>query len=210
MDPKGFAAPFGLTTAEQRHPKFTIARTGDDCQWNGPAWPFATSIALTAMANVLNRGAQDTITLRDYFATLQTYVKSQHRTLDDGRKIPWIDENLEPFTGIWLARDLKLNKGTFYGRGDHYNHSSFADLIVTGLIGLRPRADDVVEVRPLLPEGAWDWFCLDAVPYHGRLLTILWDRDGSHFHKGSGLRIFDGGREIAHAPGLTRLTGNSQ
>ena len=36
MDPQGFFAPFGLTTAEQRHPKFAIAYAGHECQWNGP------------------------------------------------------------------------------------------------------------------------------------------------------------------------------
>jgi hypothetical protein len=197
-DPRGFSAPYGLTTAEQRHPQFAIARTGDDCQWNGPAWPFATSVTLTAMAKVRHP---------DYFATLMTYVKSQHRRLEDGRTIPWIDENLDPFTGVWLARDLKIQKGTFYGRGDHYNHSGFADLVISGLIGLRPREDEMVEVRPLLPEGTWDWFCLDNVPYHGRALTILWDRTGARFHRGAGLRVFADGHEVAHAATLTHVAG---
>jgi hypothetical protein len=209
-DPRGFAAPFGLTTAEQRHPQFKIARTGDDCQWNGPAWPFATSVTLSAMANVLNRYPQQAISPRDYFAALATYVKSQHRKLDDGRTIPWIDENLDPFTGIWHARDLKLQKGTFYGRGDHYNHSAFADLVISGLAGLRPREDQMVEVRPLVPEATWDWFCLDAVPYHGKLLTILWDRTGARFHKGAGLSVFADGRQIAHSAVLERVVGSLQ
>ncbi len=39
MDPKGFYAPFGPTTAEQRHPGFTVAYQGHECQWNGPSWP---------------------------------------------------------------------------------------------------------------------------------------------------------------------------
>jgi len=207
-DPRGFSAPYGLTTAEQRHPGFQIARTGDDCQWNGPSWPFATSITLTALANLLNGPAQSGATPHDYFAALQTYVKSQHLQLGDGRVIPWIDENLDPFTGIWLARDLKIHKNTFYGRGDHYNHSSFADLVITGLIGLRPRADETVEIHPLLPPGVWDWFGLDGVPYHGHSLTILWDRTGEHFHKGSGLRVFSDGREIAHSEALARLSGS--
>jgi len=25
----------------------------------------------------------------------------------------------------------------------------------------------------LIPEGTWDYFCLDNVPYHGRVMTIL-------------------------------------
>jgi hypothetical protein len=38
MDPKGFYAPYGPTTAEQRHPGFKVPYRGDDCQWNGPSW----------------------------------------------------------------------------------------------------------------------------------------------------------------------------
>lgn len=44
--------------------------------------------------------------------------------------------------------------------------------MITGLIGLRPRMDNTVEVNPLIPEGKWDYFCLDNVLYHGRNLTI--------------------------------------
>jgi hypothetical protein len=75
------------------------------------------------------------------------------------------------------------------------------------LAGLRPRADDTVEVSPLLPAGKWDWFCLDNVLYHGRLLTVLWDKTGAKFHKGKGLRVFADGKEIAKSAELARVTG---
>jgi hypothetical protein len=207
MDPKGFHAPFGPTTAEQRHPGFVIAESGDDCQWNGPSWPFATTVTLKALANVLNDYPQADISRADYFRTLLIYARSHRLTLPDGRIIAFVDENLNPFTGEWHARARKIKKGTFDGRGDHYNHSGFADLIITGLVGLRPRADDTVEVNPLLPAGMWDWFCLDGVPYHGRSLAILWDRDGRRFRRGAGLRLFADGRLIARAAGLRRITG---
>ena len=48
MDPQGFFAPFGPTTAEQRHPGFKLAYAGHECQWNGPSWPYATAVTLTA------------------------------------------------------------------------------------------------------------------------------------------------------------------
>jgi len=204
MDPQGFYAPYGPTTAERRHPEFAIARTGDDCQWNGPSWPFATSITLRALANVLDHYPQSAVSARDYLETFQIYTKSQHLKLADERVVPFIDENLDPLTGVWLARDLKIEKKTYYGRGDHYNHSSNADLVITGLIGLRPRADDTVEVNPL---ATWDWFCLDGVSYHGHILTILWDKTGTHFGRGQGLRVYSDDREIARAAALRRVTG---
>jgi len=206
-DPKGFQAPFGPTTAEQRHPGFRIADSGDDCQWNGPSWPFSTTVTLVALANLLNGPPPHRLTPADYFQTLRNYAYSHRLTLPGGRKIAFIDENLNPFTGEWHARARKIAKGTYYGRGDHYNHSAFCDLVITGLCGLRPRADAVVEANPLLPGEIWDWFCVDGIPYHGSSLTILWDRDGSRFNRGAGLRIFDGRRLVAHAPGLGRLRG---
>jgi len=207
MDPRGFYAPYGLTTAERRHPDFQIPYEGDDCQWNGPAWPFATTITLRALANLLQGYRQSGISTDDYFQTFQIYTRSQHLKLENGRVVPWIDEDLNPLTGEWLARAIKIRKKTFYGRGDHYNHSGYADLVITGLAGLRPRAGDTVEIQPLVPAGKWDWFCLDQVPYHGRSLAILWDKSGARFGKGQGLRLFADGKEIAHSPTLERLTG---
>ena len=206
MDPQGFYAPYGPTTAEQRHPTFKVAETGDDCQWNGPSWPFATTVTLKALANVLSDYPQDAITRDGYFRTFRIYTQSHRLRLPGGREIPWIDENLNPFTGAWQARSMKIRKGKFDGRGDHYNHSAYADLVITGVVGLRPRADDIVEVNPLLPADAWDWFCLDGIPYHGRTLTILWDISGRKFGRGSGLRVLVDGREIAHSARLSRIT----
>ena len=62
-------------------------------------------------------------------------------------------------------------------------------------------------VDPLLPPRTWDWFCLDAVPYHGRLLTILWDQTGSVYERGAGFRILADGREIASSTRLEPLSG---
>jgi len=70
-----------------------------------------------------------------------------------------------------------------------------------------PRPDNVVEVNPLLPEDTWDWFCLDNVLYHGKVLTILWDKTGKRFGKGSGLQVFADGRRIAQRDTLGRVQG---
>lgn len=207
LDPEGFHAPYGPTTAEQRHPGFQLSHEGDDCQWNGPSWPFSTTATLKAAANLLNDYDQTVLTKRDYFDTLQIYVGSHRRELEDGQVIPWIDENLDPLTGDWLARTIKIEKGNFDRRGDHYNHSGFVDLVITGLVGLRPRADDVVEVNPLLPEDTWDWFALDDVRYAGRALTILWDRTGERYGRGKGLQVIADGEVIAASPSLGRLSG---
>jgi hypothetical protein len=215
-DPQGFYTPFGPTTAEQRHPGFAISYEGHECQWNGPSWPYATSVTLTGLANLFNCYEQNTVGRKDYFDLFRIYTRSHRLTLDDGRVVPWIDENLNPLTGDWISRTrLKSWKnGTWDAgkggeeRGKDYNHSTYCDLVISGLIGLRPRADEMVEVNPLIPEGTWDYFCLDQVRYHSRLLTILYDQTGQRYGRGKGLRVFADGRQIAASDKLGRVTAS--
>jgi hypothetical protein len=192
-DPQGFQAPYGITTAERRHPQFRSHGYGH-CEWDGAVWPFATSQTLTALANVLRDYHSSAISPRDYFDAFLTYVHSQHA---DGK--PYIGEYLDETTGQWI--DGKA------GRSRYYNHSTFADLVITGVVGLRPCADDTVEISPLLPAETWNWFCLDGVKYHGRTLTIIWDKDGTRYHRGQGLIGLVDGKEIARGNGLSKITG---
>jgi len=132
--------------------------------------------------------------------------------LDNGRVVPWIDENLNPFTGEWLCRafektwqDGKADPDKREERGKDYNHSTYCDLVINGLIGIRPQMDDSIVVRPLAPD-SWDYFCLDGVQYHGRMLTVVWDKTGDQYEKGQGLAIFADGIELARSGTLSRIT----
>ena len=113
---------------------------------------------------------------------------------------------MNPFTGDWIARTLLIQRGkSIPERGKDYNHSTFCDLVISGLVGLRARSDDTVEVNPLAPK-SWDYFCLDPVRYHERWLTILWDRSGTRYGRGKGLHVLADGKEIASADSLQRVT----
>ena len=191
MDEKGFLAPYGMTTAERRHPEFRTRGVGK-CEWDGAIWPFASAQTLTAMANFMNNYPQTVLTDSVYFRQMELYVESQYH-----RGRPYIGEYLDEVTGYWLKGDQE--------RARYYNHSTFNDLLITGLIGLRPRMDNTVEVNPLLPEGKWDWFCLDNILYHGHYLTILWDKNGDRYHLGKGLHILVDGKEVGYAPTLQRV-----
>ena len=125
---------------------------------------------------------QTVVDRRTWFDAFLTYAAAQRLRHSNGTVEPWIDEDQDPFTArTWIARAGVARQHGIAQRGKDYNHSTYADLIITGLCGLVPRADDTVEVDPLLPAGTWDWFCLDGVPYHGRSVTTVWDRDGSHY-----------------------------
>lgn len=190
-DTKTFCAPFGITTADRSHPAF---RTHGccKCEWDGAVWPFATSQTLTAMANLLNNYKQDVVADSNYFDLLDTYVESQYY-----RGRPYIGEYLDEKTGYWLKGDEE--------RSRYYNHSTFNDLIITGLVGLRPRADNKIEVNPLLPDGKWDWFCLDNVLYHGKIITIIWDKTGMKYKKRKGLTVWVNGKLAGKSETLSKI-----
>lgn len=190
MDPKHFNAPFGITTADRSHPGFR-SHGCCKCEWDGAIWPFATSQTLTALANLLTNEKQNLVTREDYYKQLLKYAVSQHK---EGR--PYIGEYMDENTGQWLTND---------DRGRYYNHSTFGDLVITGLAGLRPRADNILEVNPLLPVGKWDWFCLDNILYHNRIITIVWDKSGKKYNKGKGLSVFADGKRIAQSKKLQKV-----
>jgi len=84
-------------------------------------------------------------------------------------------------------------------------------LIITGLAGLRPRADNILEINPLIPTdqhstNSMDYFCLENVPYHGQWVTILYDRDGRHYKKGAGLSVYVNGRQVLAPSALGKKT----
>jgi len=43
-------------------------------------------------------------------------------------------------------------------------------------------------VKPLIPED-WEYFLLEGVKIHGKMYTILYDRDGSRYNRGEGLQV---------------------
>lgn len=190
-DPDGFWAPYGLTTAERRHPRFRSHAIGT-CEWDGALWPFATSQTLEAMGNLLRDYPEAPVSERDYYDAFLTYTRSQYY---DG--LPYIGEYQDEVHGIWLkGKDP---------RSYYYHHSTYADLLITGIVGLRPSEEETITLDPLLPDESWDWFALDGVAYRGHDLTILWDRDGSRYGRGAGFHLLIDGEPAAHAETLTKL-----
>jgi hypothetical protein len=184
LDPQGFGAPFGPTTLEQRNPYFMYA-LGYPTAWNGPSWPYSTSVTLAGLANLLVKSKQNVVTKADYWESFRRYVATHY----DPDGTPALRESHHPSENLWIAQ------------GANYNHSRFADLVITGLVGLWPRADSTVELHPLAPTD-WSYFCLEGVRYHGFMLTIVWDRDGQHYKRGAGLSVWRDRKLIYHQTAL--------
>ena len=188
-DPQGFAAPYGPTTVERRSRWFMYQASQGCCRWDGPSWPYETSQTLTGLANLLDDyPSQPYVSKADYDTLLRDYALTQYQ---NGQ--PYLGQAHDPDNPVWM-----------YG-ADDYNHSSFNDLVISGLIGLRPQAGSTLQVKPLVPD-SWNYFALENVPYHGHNVTVLWDRDGSRYRRGPGLHIYVDGEQITAAPVLRPLT----
>ncbi|GAB7036570.1 MULTISPECIES: MGH1-like glycoside hydrolase domain-containing protein [Catenuloplanes] len=182
-DPRGFAAPFGPATAERRSPWFMHEAPDGCCRWNGPSWPFATSQTLTALANqLLDYPAQPHVDRADYQDLLRRYALTQRKA---GR--PYVAEAHHPDEDRWLYDGA--------GHSEDYNHSTFTDLVLSGLLGIRPQSGDTVRIAPL---NDYRHFAVENLSYHGHDLSVRWDADGTAYGRGAGFRVFVDGRQVLH------------
>ncbi|HEX4849442.1 MAG TPA: discoidin domain-containing protein, partial [Puia sp.] len=81
----------------------------------------------------------------------------------------------------------------YYYWSNHYNHSSFNNLVITGLCGVRPSAGDTLSIHPLV-DSSIHYFCLQGLSYHGHRITVVYDQDGRRYHLGKGLSVFVDGK----------------
>jgi len=196
FDPQGFDGRYGATTAERRSPRFRFV-SSDQCTWNGPAWPFAMTQTLNGLAAYQNTPGPHTVGPEAFYTLFSHYVLAQHLKLVDGRLIDWIDEDYDADTDDWIAKRMLAAKNKQIGRGNYYNHSGFADPLITGLIGLRPQPGNRIVVHPLVSAKQWSYFAIDRLPYHGHLVTIAWDATGKRYHHGRGMWIAVDGHTVA-------------
>jgi hypothetical protein len=223
LDPEGFWARWGPRTAERRAPCYNFS-FAHECLWNAPTWPYETSRLLSGLANLLidyppppaapGGGSQLPVRPADLVALMRQYARLHTQSSAINGTRPWIGEDLHPDEGYWLARDIMYRENqTLRNRGDHYNHSTFIDLVISALLGLRAALGSVFTLHPLVapadpaspagtPPGSSAWFALDNLLLHGRNVTILWDADGSRYGRGPGLQVWCEGTRIASAPTL--------
>ena len=182
MDEDYFFAERGPTVTERNDPLFSISP--NCCVWSGNSWPYATGQTLKAMANALQNYDELPISAEEYAELLNIYALTHRKS-----GLPYIAEACHPDTGSWGGHD-------HFNHSEHYFHSTYIDLIVTGLIGLVPQSDDSLRLQPLIPE-SWDYFCLDRLKYKGRDIAVIWDKDGSRYDLGAGLFVLADGEKIA-------------
>ena len=187
LDEEGFVAEFGPTTLEQRSPYFTAEKNITDCcVWNGQSWPYSTSLYLGTVAR-LARDKRGSIATAEFFqSAFSTYTRTHYQ---NGQ--PAIFESHYPSKDAWSASSTN--------HSEHYFHSTYLDNVFTNVLGIIPSLSDTFEMKPLVPAN-WSYFAVEDLPYHGNLLSIIWDKAGTayqQFPHSRGLSIYSNG-ELIH------------
>jgi len=157
------------------------------------------------MANFLNDYSQDVVTNSDYLHSLRLFTKQHY--LPDGT--------------INLVENYDPDKGgpvVYYYWSNHYLHSSYNNLVISGLCGIRPSDDDSLVINPLV-DSTINYFCLSGLNYHGHKLTVVFDKEGTKYNAGRGLTIYVDGQKVSGTRlgnkykvyiGSTRITPSSR
>lgn len=210
LNPQIFYAPYGITTADMSHECFMKCTIHHECLWDGPVWPYATCQTLTALYTLLTNKTSHFIKNKDYITLLHQYAASQ-KLYAHGELINWIDENIDPFSGQWVSRDLIYLDRAYHcfpkERGADYNHSTYCDLVLSGACGILPDTDietgkQSISVKPLCI-GSWDYFSVKNIFLGGSCFEVYYDATGSKFGFHSPLTLIRDGKVVA--TGTTEL-----
>ncbi|KAL4947171.1 Six-hairpin glycosidase-like protein [Aspergillus filifer] len=199
LDGEKLAGAHGLRTNEPSYEYYMVQYRyeGDqpECQWNGPAWPYQTTQALTALANLLDHypvsSDSGIITKTDYNNLLTQYAELHYNPNYNG--ILNLEEDYYADTGYPIVG---------LARSPHYFHSGFIDQIISGFVGIRPSSEDRLEVNPLADT---TYFRLENVLYHGHNISIQWDATGDQYGS-QGLTIEVDSEVVSTSETLERVT----
>ena len=218
-----------MTTAERRHRCFNFS-TWCQTSWHGPVWPFESSKLGTALIHALHdvrhRASYATfVRPADFFGFLATYARmhTRGRARDVPNGEPFVGESFHGDDGYWLTREIMYQRNTGdRRRGDHYFHSSFCDLVLSGLVGLHVelgRAEGaghdrqsplqdlaaLLVVEPLFDAGALSHFAASSIRIRGRDVAVAFDGSGGAHYGFRGLAVWVDSALVAHRPTLDRI-----
>ncbi|KAI6815607.1 hypothetical protein KC327_g9282 [Hortaea werneckii] len=186
---------YGPTTLEQDNPYYTAFKnTTNCCVWNGQSWPFSTSVYLGTLARIARDGLSDIITPAFFNQEMSKYTSTNYK---DG--VPYTAESHYPTIDMW--------SGDTTNHSENYLHSTYMDNVFTNFFGIIPSLDDNFVMKPLVPsDSEWSYFMIENLPYHGSLLTLVWDQDGTHYNcagnHSAGLSLYSNGTLFHHQPHL--------
>jgi hypothetical protein len=187
FDSEGFLTQYGPPTLEVRNQYYTAEKPSDCCCfWQGQSWTFSTAHTLKSLGAMYRTGNAN-ITAEQFYQLLSIFATTQHKN-----GTPYVAESHYPERDAWSADS--------FNHSEHYMHSTNNDIVITELLGFMPHSDNTVEFDPIIPSN-WTYFALKNLPYHGHLISVLYDKDGSRYNQCTGLSIFSDGEKIYNGNG---------
>lgn len=93
--------------------------------------------------------------------------------------------------------------------GIHHNIlGAYNFMILDDIAGVQPRLDDVLEFWPI--DVGWEHFAVNNLSYHGKDLTLVWNKDGHYADVPRGLSAWVAGRRAFTVADLAHLTWDSR
>lgn len=165
----------------------TFIKGRNGCVWCGPSWPYTTCITLDAIAR---QSKAHNHCFDDEFKTYLRQYCFEHFRDNDPHK-PYLVEHYNAETGEHLSDDVD------------YNHSYFAELVISHLCGIEVKEDRIV-IDPV--DIGLRYWKLDNITVRGHQLRLIYSKGKARPEKGlpAGLHIFVDDREVFAADGLAK------
>jgi hypothetical protein len=188
-----------------------------------PIMPFYTA----NQTDQAEAGAGGTNNFSNINSTLQAQVfakslreyPSEHITPEMYRKllewltwVQYIDGNNQLPDNNEFFFNWNPDTRTLGRSGIHHNIlGAYNFMLIDDIAGVRPRLDDQLELWPI--DVGWDYFTVNNLSYHGKDLTVVWDRpDGNQHYPGvpEGFSAYVDGTHVLTVDDLAHLRWNSK
>jgi hypothetical protein len=165
-----------------------------------------SNINLTLQARLFGKA------LRDYPSPYVT-PDSYRKLLEWGAWTEYVNgDNRYPDNNEYFS-NWNPDTKTFTRSSIHHNIlGAFNFMLIDGIAGVTPRADDTLELRPI--DVGYDHYAIDNLRYHGSDLTLVWDKpgDGKAYYPGmpEGMTAYVDGHRAFTVDDLLRVTWDSR
>ncbi|WP_135556748.1 MGH1-like glycoside hydrolase domain-containing protein [Paenibacillus cymbidii] len=203
-DPEEFYAAYPIPTVSRKCPAYApdnVWLVGPHasasnpysypCCWNGPSWHFSNAIALDGLGASIQKFERAQAYVKLFRDLWQKWTASQIQ--DEENNVVNTSESINPETGVW-------NKEVY-----DYFHSYYNAILISRIVGIIPEESDTVRIKPL--DMGWDYFRLENVLYHGKLVTVSWKKHGCQKNVSidEGMTVTVDGKPAAKSDCLTEM-----
>jgi hypothetical protein len=152
------------------------------CNWNGPTWLFSNALILDSLGSAAQMSDDENLRIA-FMELFKRHTRIQF--LKQDFSLPCAVEHYDSRTGenIRLLAD--------------YFHSSYNDLLIRFVIGIKPREDDLIEIAPLANPPMS--FTIRDIRYRHHKISMNFNRI---------ISISIDGKTIFHRPFLKRILYN--